>query len=608
MARQKRWTIPFMSMAGVSCRIDIYDEGWTGAVTELSQSNANAPGLPAADPFYYEEDDDSDLLKVVRYKTGYINLIETTYNGLIDLYPETNTEHYVEFYYGLRLDFTGYIQAQAFDNSFTAEPREVSLPVMSPMGLLEGINFDAINPPETITLGEALKMVIDKMNAAYTKIIYPLGGASGSSAVNLYDEINSLIISPWNGSFNKHNGTTADLFAPKSLKYYMEALCNAYGWMVHDTPDALVFTDWNYKYPYRECPVADLDDMSGETTYTGVEGGDEIEVADCFDFCDDDAGESVVMPIHVITKKFEGSTLDTINFPFDRMRLETIDDTYTYKTAELAPVGPEVSGMVVPGYVDSNGKTQSGVSPCIIGSLSEATEGLTFTCPNGGYSAGTTMFVWNIYEHPEGDCRLVGNMSWGDNVNQLDNQQHTFYFRWDAVCGSWHDGGQVMVSQDGNGFISLLDDVPRRGVLTITFSHVAGNGMIPGMVYCFNDLSLKRNPDQFHEYVTDSSTERKITGNNASSQEESIEMPMSYELDNSGLIGDDVYTGLQNYNYLLQSQNRLQAKFLEKALPDNLYIPLWEYWVTGWHWRMIAVAFHPWDDMYQLTLHRSSTI
>jgi hypothetical protein len=36
------------------------------------------------------------------------------------------------------------------------------------MGLLEGINFDAINPPETITLGEALKMVIDNMNAAYT--------------------------------------------------------------------------------------------------------------------------------------------------------------------------------------------------------------------------------------------------------------------------------------------------------------------------------------------------------------------------------------------------------------------------------------------------------
>ena len=608
MARQKRWTIPFMSMAGVSCRIDIYDEGWTGAVTELSQSNANAPGLPAADPIFYEENNDSDLLKVVRYKTGYINLIETTYNGLIDLYPETNTEHYVEFYYGLRLDFTGYIQAQAFDNSFTAAPREVSLPVMSPMGLLEGINFDAINPPETIILGEALKMVIDKLNAAYTKIIYPLGGASGSSAVNLYDEINSLIISPWNSKFNKHNGTTANLFDPETLLFFIEALCKAYGWMVHDTPDALVFTDWNYEYPYRECPVADLDDMSGETTYTGVEGGDIIDVADCFDYCDDEATESVVMPIHTITKNFDGDTMDQIAFPFDRMRLETSDDTYTYKTAELAPVGPEISGMVVPGYVDSNGKTQAGVSPCVIGTLTLATRCLTWTCPNGGYSDGTTMFTWNIYEHPEGDMFISIPMTWGPDINHLANEQHSFKFRAVCTCGNWIHYATILVDQDSTGGRIYLTNVPRRGVLSIEFMHAADNGMEVGMVYCITDMILKRNPDEFHDYITDTSTERKITGNNASNLDDNINMPMSYELDNSGLIGDDVYTGLQNYNYLLQSQNRLQAKFLEKALPDNLYIPLWEYWVTGWHWRMIAVAFHPWDDMYQLTLHRSSTI
>ena len=84
MTRAKRWTIPFKSLNGTNCRIDIYDEGWSGAVTELSTANANTPGVAAADPFYYEENNDESLLEVIRYRTGYINLVETIYGGLAD--------------------------------------------------------------------------------------------------------------------------------------------------------------------------------------------------------------------------------------------------------------------------------------------------------------------------------------------------------------------------------------------------------------------------------------------------------------------------------------------------------------------------------------------
>ena len=35
MARGKRWTVPFVSLSGIECRVDIYDEGWTGEVTTL---------------------------------------------------------------------------------------------------------------------------------------------------------------------------------------------------------------------------------------------------------------------------------------------------------------------------------------------------------------------------------------------------------------------------------------------------------------------------------------------------------------------------------------------------------------------------------------------
>ena len=109
MAIGKRWTIPFMSKAGVSCHIDIYQDEWTGSVTTLTGGGT---------PIIYDEKDDKDLLSPIRYKTGYINIIEQNYGDLIDIYPDSDTSRYVEFYYGNRLDFTGYIQASSYDNDF----------------------------------------------------------------------------------------------------------------------------------------------------------------------------------------------------------------------------------------------------------------------------------------------------------------------------------------------------------------------------------------------------------------------------------------------------------------------------------------------------------
>ena len=71
MARAKRWTIPFKSLNGTDCRIDIYDEGYTDTAVELSPNNANAPGYAAAEPIFYEEDNSDNLLNVIRYKTCF---------------------------------------------------------------------------------------------------------------------------------------------------------------------------------------------------------------------------------------------------------------------------------------------------------------------------------------------------------------------------------------------------------------------------------------------------------------------------------------------------------------------------------------------------------
>ena len=75
MALGKRWSLTFKSLNNVECNVYIYDEGWTGAVTAL---------IGADEPFFYQEDDDESLLTVLRYRTGYLRVVENSYNALLD--------------------------------------------------------------------------------------------------------------------------------------------------------------------------------------------------------------------------------------------------------------------------------------------------------------------------------------------------------------------------------------------------------------------------------------------------------------------------------------------------------------------------------------------
>ena len=93
----KRWTLPFMSLNGTECRVDIYKKNYTGSeVITLTG---------CAVPIEWSEDDDEDLLNVVRAKTGTLNVIEENYGDLQELYPSLSTDHYIEVYYGETIEY-----------------------------------------------------------------------------------------------------------------------------------------------------------------------------------------------------------------------------------------------------------------------------------------------------------------------------------------------------------------------------------------------------------------------------------------------------------------------------------------------------------------------
>ena len=208
----KKYTIPFKGLSGKSGRIDIYDTSYSGStVTTLT-------GAPQ--PIVFEEEDSEDLLTVVRYKTGYLNLVETTAGELDGVWPTTNTSRPVKAYYDNTLIFSGFIQAQSFQNSWTPAPRTVSVPIISPLGLIYDIDMPTYNPPTMKALNVLLADVVDDLKtkgADYTQVVWP------KMSVLLSATVSSLTACPFNSEHRPDVASPA-LFKPNTMGWFIESL------------------------------------------------------------------------------------------------------------------------------------------------------------------------------------------------------------------------------------------------------------------------------------------------------------------------------------------------------------------------------------------------
>lgn len=603
MARAKRWTIPFKSLNGTNCRIDIYDEDWSGSVTEISTANQSSPGYAADDPFYYEEDNDENLLNVIRSKTGYINLVETSYNSLIDLYPETDTEHYVEFYYGSRLDFTGYIQAQAFENQWTASPRSISLPVVSPLGILDGLYFDYPNP-SALYADNIISTIMTNLNAAYTKVIKP-------STVNNF-RLRSMLLCPMNDNPKKADGS--DCFKPLTYLSFMEAYCHVHGLMVHDTPDAIVFSRFDY---------------DGAYTQSAGDGDDIYDLEDYTSIADDDHSESLVRPLRNITLNYDGELLPTqsLNMESSSVYVGSSDEGWAgdihIVASWLKLVGPMVTGrfFLNTQSMDSSYRpTETGVIGASFGTGDDA-----FIVITRGAYMGTNdeIVVVHFFDYPtlDDDEALIVNITQDvrENVITIPEEDITGMKYAFEVDGEYYNpqtyqwSSSVTYMQDLPGVDIYVRNVPRGSSFNVHF-YMQPTSVVPnGQMAIIKSVTLKPQGYNKWTYKAYKDSEKIIEGHNKAVEDGSIGLLFNRDHPNSNSVVD-IMDSIQSfvapeYPYIFLAQNRLNVDVkLGAALPAIPYLPKWEYWVSGWKWRIIAQSFHPWDDLYRLTLHRSSTI
>lgn len=630
MALAKRWSLTFKSLNNTTCNVYIYDDGWEGAVTELTG---------AADPFYYEEDNDESLLTVLRYRTGYIRVVEKYYNELTDLYPTSSTSRYVEFYYGERLDFTGYLQSQNFQEEWVASPRILEFPVISPLGLSSAMKFSRYTTPTYITLGACLYNIITRFNSyanddsKYQRVVFP------DCSPELSGYINTMVICGFNKEFS-HADPDSQVFEPEYFSYLLEGICNAYGWILHDTPEALIFTryDWDGNYAYYD--LSYLSVPTNKTTITDVNGSSLLTLLNSFSVCDADANESIIQPLKSLEISYEGDVVDTVSMEFPH----TYTDNYQPGGQFGFDENPEyISGVVWLKTADGEwGGTHLNDTNSRNALDIPVNPGCNLTYSGSGaisyqeriligwsttWNDNVELFRWTSYNPPVGDAILEMNISWGEKISTLGNEARenpivldvwamsvygstTRYYN--KANGGWAapSPGKITLTFDEQGQCkTTIKDIP-QGLFTLVFIVNTTTGAQMTEVISIDSMTVSRRTQIFPEYTIVQNETDTITGSDVGMETGSVELSINcYRQDTHLINSEPVSEKFTEYPYLFTIMNRVECKF--RAVDYdllNIYLAKWKFWINHWRWRIISVSFEPWNDSYNIVLHRSSAI
>lgn len=626
--RSKRWEIPFVSFNGVDCRIDIYAEGWVGGVTELSTDNPSAPGVPSANPFYYEEDKNQDVLTPIRSSTGYIGLAEYVSGGLNDLIPQNMFDRYVEVYYGYALVWVGYIQQKEFSSQFGGNPLVREFPVISPLGLIDEVYFPEYDPPAPITFKELMKVVSTQLNVSYSNVIMPNSGP-GLDAM-----MSSLTVCPFNDehTFAKYNEES--VVAPKPLRFFLEGLCNLYGWSLREVGLSMVFTAFNYEGQYMQYAFTPVG-MSARSSI-GYYGNTENDIEQQFYYADGNAALSAVAAAKSVAYEYDGSTKFEEEHDFNL-------DTYAASIGIFNPavyLEPYEQSFGSRYFVTSDSST--GVSLV----LDNDAKGIINYQYDSSHTVGALLWQGFLKNHDSlGLLHL--HLSW-DGAEELTNDlelslqittaptkesQPEYYLNRNVANYSWSSSGTQFtitidkatgdIKSDSSQLTAYIPipatPTPFQNIFVTIFTTANSQlGQRTNYQFEMKMLNSFQYTEDGHTYTGDlilalfPNKFRKVVTLNDDGQEYNVHQNFSDKIMAVEKISPDYDVALISPLVLSETQERLEAKFRMineySLVTPETYIEKQEFWQSGWLWRVLSVRFSPFNDEYLVTMHRSPTI
>ena len=612
MARVKRWTVPFMSFNGTSCHVDIFDEDWTGSVTTL---------IGAANPFEYEEDNDEDLLNgVLRYRSGYLRIVEETYGDLDALYPATNTDRYIEFYYGENLDFVGFIMAQEFDNDWVSGPRVIELPVVSPLGLAAGTTLDWTqfvttgNVPSWFSIRMMINRALTALNAAYAGFYFPKYTSAESYSVvadALY--LNTLTVVPFGNNYIKtsSSGDLTGIYDPMTVADLLTMICTGFGCILHDGIDYPVFqrVDWDGDYVRFGLTAQSVPTPQTVTDVTAI-----ASVASA------DNMKSVVQPLSKITVTYDGD--DSIpEMTMNRCRGE--ERGSALEDYELCTNTPNISDFVgswstAIGF-DANGQIAEGKIALAAAGSGSLTEQILYRKASD-WSTHKLLGSYTFFEWWGESSRLQFSFKYGESIDNMNNPEIVGFHSKVSVAiyagshqlaaGSWSDGREICEV----GFLPYYSGTPQpltvefycEDSLTEWICSISDVKIVRFETEADNYLERKIWPKEYKIEGTPSFTEGSLTRGFGIWADTTHKLRYNSDIV-TGTIQVEIKDNDPQYPYLTQPQERLLIDVKTESYQQLApwYMNRQTLWSSSKKWRCIARSFRPWDDAYRLTFHHS---
>ena len=622
----------FESLHGVQCLVKIFDsDGWSGTPTALT---------PGDNPFSYEEDDDEDMTKLIRYKTGTLRVFVGEGEHILDLYPSTFHEHYVEFYYGETLDFIGFIQPQSFEEEWSAAARVSELQVVSPLGLAESINFSVTGPwykkLGTLLFGNLLPL----LHANVNEVVAPHPGTQ------FFTEglIDSCVMLKEKQS--PRSTRLKDHVESETLDHLLEGICALLGCVLHEEPNRLIFArpDYNGQYAvaigtsimgsYR---VENLT-TTGEDHLTPLEGGE----------INDEAAISSVMPVSRVKlsddvdhpnitlpfancfrggEQFAGTIEVVGNYPIG---LNGIDYNAEWTSPHLLHAGAYSvdssnrlinnsgslirEGVVFAGLFNLEDETPTAKEMVVMALTGSHTTSkmMSYVAHNASW-AGSKLKVEGVSASNLKDLLNASSMD-GMMLMQIRDYQGR-YLLYDSTNRQYYWG------TDSTKYIAIDDDIEIQlpsvepGPLYIDIW--VRTGQSGGLKYYgLKEFNISVVNDGWYDYVYgkeegDSYIPSLYYDVDPSFEDADITLNLSNNLNSPNYVnylGLTAYDGLKKliaqkyYTYMRRTQTRIVLP-LRGTVDGDKYLP--QYFLTGFDYpfRLISRSFSPAEDEHTLTLH-----
>lgn len=640
MAREAKWLMNFASKDGVQYRLAIFADGYTGGTTQLT---------PATDPFYVEEDYDEDLLQVVRAKTGYIRFMRYDDTDVDDLIPTTVTDRYIELYRNNLTIFKGYLQPQSYektvnyaDNGNPGEEMEIAF--TSPLGIINDLEFDKETTPQTFTLATVLNKALGKMGGSegspYQYVYFPR--ASNSDRMLFTTTISSLLISPLSeDNVHGYDLTLSDCFDQQTVGYFIEGLAHAYGCIVHEVANALVFSRFDFIDQFQKYERYTV----GTSGCITIDNPGEVALSPSYLIAVDNVA-STMRPLRKLEINYEGDFNVEYNMSFQHCQRRTGNDAYqNYGLATNIPV--LTSEVNVPYIRESCSVSATNGRPIYTGgylmaygngSLSE----MALFCFNSEqtghtYNYGDVLLECGFFGYIGRDAKLSIEVKWGENM-KLECPDVTggttqltpavAYVRVEAngkyltYGGTWTDSvanaAQINLQtlKENGDQLFTLDIRPTYGIsdqvfpLKVSIVQSTLGLYHTNYLVAFSDVSLSYSAtSNVTDYVYEGSNRNPQVLKGDGLEEDSIDVPFSAYVLNSHSLYPQIGYNIPEYKYMFKPQRIIRITIPGVMPTDPEYLLyLQKTMFKGTPYRITAISYDPWNDERTLTMHNSETL